>query len=158
MFAIRSVDSAADVAIARTLFREYADSLGIDLCFQDFETELATLPGAYRAPTGALLIAERDGKAVGCVAVRPLEPPAVAELKRLYVRPSVRRVGLGAALTKAALAFAREAGYARVRLDTLPSMTAAQALYHRFGFRDVAPYRLTPHPGALYMECDLDGV
>lgn len=155
MFAIRPVDSAADVAIARTLFREYADSLDIDLCFQDFETELATLPGAYRAPSGALLIAERDGKAVGCVALRPLEPPAVAELKRLYVRPSARNVGLGAALTEAALALAREAGYARIRLDTLPSMTAAHALYHRFGFRDVAPDRLNPHPGALYMECDL---
>ena len=155
MFAIRPVSSPADVATARTLFREYADSIGIDLCFQDFETELATLPGAYRPPSGALLLAERAGEAVGCVALRPLEPPAVAELKRLYVRPSARGAGLGAALTEAALGLAREAGYARIRLDTLPTMAAAQALYRRLGFREVGPYRPNPIPGALYMECDL---
>jgi len=155
MFAIRPAESAADVATARTLFREYADSLGIDLCFQDFETELATLPGAYAPPTGALLLAEYAGAAVGCVALRPLEPPSVAELKRLYVAPSARGTGLGAALTEAILTRAREAGYARVRLDTLPTMAAAQALYRRLGFHEVPPYRLNPIPGALYMECDL---
>ena len=155
MFAIRPVDSPTDLATARTLFREYADSIGVDLCFQDFETELATLPGAYRPPSGALLLAVRGGEAAGCVALRPLEPPAVAELKRLYVRPSARGAGLGAALTEAALERAREAGYARIRLDTLPTMAAAQALYRRLGFREVAPYRLNPIPGALYMECDL---
>ena len=155
MFAIRPVDSPADLATARTLFREYADSIGVDLCFQDFETELATLPGGYRPPSGALLLAESDGQAAGCVAVRPLEPPAVAELKRLYVRPSARGAGLGAALTEAALQRARAAGYECIRLDTLPTMAAAQALYRRLGFREVAPYRLNPIPGALYMECDL---
>jgi ribosomal protein S18 acetylase RimI-like enzyme len=155
MFAIRPIDSAHDLATARTLFREYADSIGVDLCFQDFETELATLPGAYRPPSGALLLAERGGEAAGCVALRPLEPPAVAELKRLYVRPSARGAGLGAALTEAALGLAREAGYARIRLDTLPTMAAAQALYRRLGFRAVPPYRVNPIAGVLYMECDL---
>jgi ribosomal protein S18 acetylase RimI-like enzyme len=155
MLAIRPIDSPADLATARSLFREYADSIGVDLCFQDFETELATLPGAYRPPRGALLLAERRGEAAGCVALRPLEPPAVAELKRLYVRPSARGAGLGAALTEAALETARAAGYARIRLDTLPTMAAAQALYRRLGFREVAPYRLNPIPGALYMERDL---
>jgi ribosomal protein S18 acetylase RimI-like enzyme len=155
MFAIRPIASAHDLATARTLFREYADSIGVDLCFQDFETELATLPGAYRPPAGALLLAERDGEAAGCVALRPLEPPAVAELKRLYVRPSARGAGLGAALTEAVLVRAREAGYARIRLDTLPTMATAQGLYRRLGFREVAPYRPNPIPGALYMECDL---
>jgi ribosomal protein S18 acetylase RimI-like enzyme len=157
MFAIRSAGSPADVATARALFREYADSLGVDLCFQDLETELATLPGAYHPPHGALLLAARDGEedAVGCVALRPLEPPAIAELKRLYVRPKARGLGLGAALTEAALERARAAGYAHIRLDTLPTMTAAQALYRRLGFREIAPYRSNPIPGALYMERDL---
>jgi ribosomal protein S18 acetylase RimI-like enzyme len=155
MFAIRRIDSPADLATARMLFREYADSLGVDLCFQDFETELATLPGAYRRPRGALLLAERAGEAAGCVALRPLEPPAIAELKRLYVRPSARGAGLGATLTKEALKLAREAGYARIRLDTLSTMAGAQALYRRLGFREIAPYRVNPIPGALYMECEL---
>ena len=156
MFAIRPVDSPADLATARMLFREYADSIGVDLCFQDFETELATLPGAYRPPRGALLLAEGGGDAAGCVALRPLEPPAVAELKRLYVRPGARGAGLGAALTEAALESARAAGYVRIRLDTLPTMAAAQALYRRLGFHEIAPYRANPIPGALYMECELE--
>ena len=155
MFPIRPVDSPDDLAATRALFREYADSIGVDLCFQDFETELATLPGAYRPPSGALLLAARGGEAAGCVALRPLEPPAVAELKRLYVRPGARGIGLGAALTEAALDLARTAGYQRIRLDTLPTMAAAQVLYRRLGFREVAPYRLNPIPGALYMELEL---
>ena len=155
MFAIRRVGSPDDLAIARSLFREYAESLGSHLCFQDFEIEVATLPGAYGPPSGALLLASRDGAAAGCVALRPLEPPAVAELKRLYVRPSARRAGLGEALTEAALELARTAGYDRIRLDTLPTMAAAQSLYRRLGFREVAPYRLNPLPGVLHMECGL---
>ena len=155
MVAIRPIVSPADLATVRLLFQEYADSLGVDLCFQDFATELATLPGAYRPPSGALLLAERDGEAAGCVAMRPLEPPLVAELKRLYVRSSARGTGVGFALTEAALDLARQAGYARIRLDTLPTMAAAQTLYRRLGFREIAPYRLNPIPGAFYMERDL---
>jgi ribosomal protein S18 acetylase RimI-like enzyme len=155
MFAIRPITAPADIATVRLLFQEYADSLGVDLCFQDFETELATLPGAYRPPSGALLLAERGGEAAGCIAMRPFEPPAVAELKRLYVRPRARGAGMAVALTEAVLRLAREAGYARIRLDTLPTMAAAQALYRRLGFREVAPYRANPIPGALYMEYDL---
>jgi len=155
MFTIRRIDSPADLATARMLFREYADALGVDLCFQNFESELATLPGAYRPPRGALLLAEHGGDAAGCVALRPLEPPAIAELKRLYVRPSARGAGLGAALTEEALKLAREAGYARIRLDTLPSMTGARAIYQRLGFREIAPYGVHPIPGTLFMECEL---
>ena len=155
MFTIRPAGSSADIAAVRTLFQEYADSLGIDLCFQDFETELRTLPGAYAPPFGGLLLAERGVEAVGCVALRPLEPPTIAELKRLYVRPAARGTGLGKTLTEAALVLARQAGYAHIRLDTLPSMAAAQTLYRRLGFREVAPYRVNPIVGALYMECDL---
>jgi ribosomal protein S18 acetylase RimI-like enzyme len=155
MFAIRPIVSPNDLATARTLFREYADSIGVDLCFQDFETELATLPGAYHPPRGALLLAEHAGEATGCVALRALEPPAIAELKRLYVRPSARGSGLGAALTREAMNLAREAGYARIRLDTLPTMAGAQAIYRRLGFREVAPYGAHPIPGTLCMECEL---
>jgi putative acetyltransferase len=155
MVAIRPIESATDLATVRLLFQEYADSLGVDLCFQDFATELATLPGAYRPPAGALLLAERDGEVAGCVAMRPLEPPLVAELKRLYVRLTARGSGVGLALTEAALDLARQAGYSRIRLDTLPIMTAAQKLYRRLGFREIAPYRSNPIPGARYMECEL---
>ena len=157
MVAIRPIESATDLATVRLLFQEYADSLGVDLCFQDFATELATLPGAYRPPSGALLLAERDGEVAGCVAMRPLEPPAVAELKRLYVRPNARGAGLGVALTETALELAREAGYARMRLDTLPTMpplepygasaSARSAPYRAIQFR-VPLYGVRPRPRA----------
>lgn len=153
---IRPISSPADFTIARTLFEEYGASLGVDLAFQDFATELATLPGAYVPPAGALLLAELDGEVVGCVALRPLEPPLVAELKRLYVRAAGRGHGLGSALTRAALDQARAAGYRRIRLDTLPGMTQAQTLYRQLGFRDIPPYRYNPVPGTRFMELDLD--
>jgi len=153
---IRPIASPADFTIARTLFEEYGASLGVDLAFQDFATELATLPGAYVPPTGALLLAELEGEVVGCVALRPLEPPLVAELKRLYVRAAGRGHGLGSALTLAALDQARAAGYRRIRLDTLPGMTQAQALYRQLGFRDIPPYRYNPVPGTRFMELDLE--
>lgn len=152
---IRATASPDDVATARALFVEYAASVSVDLCFQDFETELAELPGAYAPPAGGLLFAEHEGQVVGCVALRPLDPPSVAEMKRLYVRPPGRGQGAGRALTEAVLTLARRIGYDRVRLDTLPEMQDAQALYRRMGFRKIAPYRHNPTPGTVFMEFDL---
>jgi ribosomal protein S18 acetylase RimI-like enzyme len=156
MIAIAEARSAAEIELARTLFEEYAASLTVDLRFQDFAAELAGLPGAYVAPQGALLLAREEHQCLGCVALRPLQAPAVAELKRLYVRPAARGRGVGLMLTEAALRRAREAGYRRVRLDTLPEMRQAQALYRQLGFGEIAPYRYNPMPGTLYMELRFD--
>ena len=152
---IRPAASAADLVAVRALFQEYAASLETDLCFQDFDAELRDLPGAYQPPGGALLVADAAGTLLGCVALRALEPPAIGEMKRLYVRPPGRGRGLGAALASAILERARSAGYRRVRLDTLPSMATAQQLYRRLGFREIGPYRHNPVPGSLFMELDL---
>ena len=147
-------DAPEDVADARSLFEEYAASLDVDLAFQGFAEELAALPDGYLPPAGALLLADLDGNTVGCAAVRALDGDA-CELKRLYVRPAARGHALGRALTEAALARARALGYRRVRLDTLPSMTAAYALYLELGFREIEPYRFNPVPGTRYLERDL---
>jgi len=156
MPAIRPSASAEDVATVRRLFVEYAESLSVDLrCFQDFDQELASLPGDYAPPAGALLLAEHEGDVVGCVAMRALEPPGMAELKRLYVRPNGRGLGVGRALTEAVLAIARGAGYESIRLDTLPEMKEAQVLYRRLGFRETLPYRYNPIGGSVYMELSL---
>ena len=156
MPAIRPSASAEDVATVRRLFVEYAESLSVDLCcFQDFDQELASLPGDYAPPAGALLLAEHEGEVVGCVAMRALEPPGMAELKRLYVRPNGRGLGVGRALTEAVLAIARGAGYESIRLDTLPEMKEAQVLYRRLGFRETLPYRYNPIGGSVYMELAL---
>jgi len=144
--------SAAHVRRAKHLFLAYAQSLDIDLTFQGFAAELAALPGDYVPPAGALLLAMCGHEAVGCVALRPLQLPLVAELKRLYVAPQGRGRGLGLSLTQAALAAARTAAYQRVRLDTLPSMAAAQHIYAQLGFRDIGAYRYNPVAGARYME------
>jgi ribosomal protein S18 acetylase RimI-like enzyme len=141
--------------IARALFVEYAESLGISLCFQNFSEELAMLPGHYAPPTGALLLAWSEGNPVGCVALRRLDRET-CEMKRLYVRPQARAQRLGRALAAAILAAGGELGYRRMRLDTLPSMTAAMALYHSLGFRETAPYRDNPVLGALYLEREID--
>ena len=152
MLSIRPCVSSLDVAEARRLFVEYAESLNMSLCFQGFDRELASLPGDYAPPKGALLLAERSGEVVGCVAMRPLEPPGIAELKRLYVRPAGRGLGAGRALTEAVLDLARAAGYDRIRLDTLPGMKSAQALYRTLDFKEIPPYRPDPIEGAFYME------
>ena len=138
----------------RALFEEYAASLPFDLGFQEFEQELAGLPGAYAPPRGALLIAREQGAAMGCVALRPLEHD-ICELKRLYVRPQTRGSGAGRALTERALDEARRIGYRQIRLDTLPGMERAQALYLKLGFRDVAPYATNPISGARFLELAL---
>jgi ribosomal protein S18 acetylase RimI-like enzyme len=144
-----------ELDVVRALFREYADGLGIDLGFQDFERELAELPGDYGPPRGALLLARAGAEAVGCVAVRPFADGA-CEMKRLYVRPVARGSGAGRMLAEAAVASARALGYERMLLDTLPSMAAAQRLYRALGFVEVEPYRHNPVPGTSFLELRLD--
>lgn len=143
------------MACIRELFREYQQGLGISLCFQDFETELATLPGRYAPPGGTILLAAVQGQPAGCVALRPLDAPGVCEMKRLYVRPGHQGTGLGRALAEAVVGAARRKGYAAMRLDTLPAMGRAIALYESLGFRDIAPYCENPHPGVRYLQLDL---
>ncbi len=151
---IRPATTAADLATVRELFREYADSLGVNLHFQQFEQEVADLPGGYGPPGGCLLLAMAAGIPGGCVGVRPLEG-AICEMKRLYVRPQARKVGLGRALAEAAIGFGAGAGYRRMRLDTLPTMERARALYESLGFRRIPPYRYNPIPDTLYLELEL---
>ncbi|MCC7008466.1 MAG: GNAT family N-acetyltransferase [Acidobacteria bacterium] len=153
-FDLREASEVTELDQIRRLFGEYAASLGIDLGFQDFDTELASLPGAYAPPGGSLILANRHGIPVGCVAVRPL-CREIAEMKRLYVRPAARGQQLGRLLAVRAIAFARAAGYASMRLDTLSTMNAALTLYRGLGFRDIPPYRYNPIEGAVFLELDL---
>ncbi|HSV52007.1 MAG TPA: GNAT family N-acetyltransferase [Burkholderiaceae bacterium] len=142
----------------REIFREYAEGLGVDLCFQDFETELASLPGEYAEPRGALRLALVDGALAGCCALRPLDSvdyPNASEMKRLYVRKAFRGFGLGRQLVETILDAARQAGYDCVLLDTLDDMEAARALYEDLGFADIPPYYHNPIAGAHYLKADL---
>jgi ribosomal protein S18 acetylase RimI-like enzyme len=147
---------AADAAVddVRVLMAEYAESLSFALDFQDFEAELASLPGAYAAPSGGLLVAYVDSELAGCVAVRSLQP-SIGELKRLFVRRDFRGLGLGRRLTEAAITLAVELGHERLRLDTTPEMSAAQGLYRSLGFREIESYAYNPVPGTRYLELEL---
>jgi ribosomal protein S18 acetylase RimI-like enzyme len=142
---------AADLELARALFREYQRAIGVDLCFQGFDAELAALPAAYARPGGRLLLAWRGEALAGCGALRPLGP-GVAELKRMWTRPAHRGQGVARAVAEALLAAARAEGYRVVRLDTLDSMSAARALYRSLGFVEIGPYYPNPLPGVVYME------
>lgn len=142
----------------RELMLEYAQGVGVDLCFQDFELELAKLPGDYAPPRGVLLLALLDGQAAGCCALRPVDGTDYAnasEMKRLYVRKPFRRFGLGRQIAEAILDTARRAGYACVLLDTLDDMEAARALYADLGFEEIPPYYFSPLEGAHYLKVDL---
>lgn len=167
---IRSARFPDECELVRTLFREYAAEIAIDLCFQGFEQELAALPGGYTPPTGELLLAEHAGEAVGCVAVRELRGPARAcgsserhayrptgycEMKRLYVRPAARGLACGRRLAEAIVEAARRLGYSCMRLDTLATMTAARGLYRSLGFVEIDAYYANPLAGVIYMELRL---
>ena len=148
----------AHLEAVRTLFNEYAQSLSVDLCFQGFEQELASLPGDYTPDRGALLLATVKGEVAGCCALRPLDSsdsPNAAEMKRLYVRQAFRGLGVGRQLAEAILDAARQGGYSYVLLDTLDEMESARALYEDLGFDEIPPYYHNPHAGAHYLKVEL---
>jgi len=155
-FDIIPATSADQIAAARQLFKEYEASLGIELTFQGFAREVAALPGAYAPPAGRLFLATDGLEPGGCVALRSLGA-GLCEMKRLYVRPAARGVRLGRRLAETVIREARAIGYARMRLDTLPSMKEAFALYQTLGFREIAPYYDNPIVGTRFMELDLQG-
>ena len=151
-FSFTQAVSPTQIAQARELFVEYAQSLGFSLCFQNFDKELAGLPGDYAPPAGRLLLAEYEGQLAGCVALHKLED-AVSEMKRLYLRPEFRGKGFGRVLANRIITEARQIGYQRIRLDTVePVMKDAVAMYRKLGFREIPPYCANPIAGALYME------
>ena len=151
MIRLQVAATATDLESVRTLFREYADSLGVNLDYQGFEEEVRDLPGKYASPSGTLLLAFNDDDLVGCVGVRPIDDE-IAEMKRLYVRPSGRGLGLGRTLAEAAIRFATVTGYSRMRLDTLPQMDRAQELYRSLGFMPIDAYRYSAVPGTVFLE------
>jgi putative acetyltransferase len=154
-FVITQAQTAAQIAQARELFLEYANSLNFNLCFQSFDKELAGLPEDYAPPGGRLLLAEYDGEPAGCVALHKLEA-GICEMKRLYLCPRFRGKGLGGMLAQRVIAEARAIGYERMRLDTVePVMKDAVAMYRRLGFKEIAPYHANPIAGAIYMELQL---
>ena len=151
---IVEAEGAEALVLVRRLFVEYAATLQVDLAFQGFDEELAGLPGTYARPAGGLMLAFDGEEPAGCVAFRPLGP-RVSEMKRLYVRPSARGAGWGRCLVERVVREARAAGYQRMRLDTLPSMSAALGLYVGMGFREIPAYRHNPVAGTRFLELDL---
>ena len=154
MTEIRPAELPADLPVVRQLFRQYAEGLGIDLGFQDFEAELACLPGKYAPPRGRLMLAWDGGTAVGCVALRAVDG-LTCEMKRLYVTPQVRGQQWGRRLAERICGEARDAGYRRICLDTLPTMASAQELYRSLGFKPVEPYVYNPIEGTRFLALDL---
>ena len=153
---IFQANTPEDIEHARSLFEEYATGLGFSLCFQNFDQELKNLPGDYAPPDGRLLLAAEDDQLAGCIALRKLEP-GVCEMKRLFLRPAYRGRGLGRLLVESLISEARNLGYTRMRLDTIPGkMDAAIALYHSFGFVEIGPYCENPVEGAKFMELNLN--
>jgi ribosomal protein S18 acetylase RimI-like enzyme len=153
--AVIQAETSTQIAQARELFLEYAQSLGFSLCFQNFDKELAGLPGDYAPPEGCLLLAEYAGQLAGCVALHKLEP-GICEMKRLYLRRQFRGKALGRALAERIIVEARQLAYRRMRLDTVePVMKDAVAMYRKLGFKEIAPYCTNPIAGALYMELEL---
>lgn len=154
MISIEDAIAPEDVRDVAVLFAEYQTALGVDLSFQGFAEEVATLPGSYARPRGRLLLARADGRAVGCTGLRPLSSTD-GEIKRLYVAPAARGLSLGRRLAERVVAEARIVGYERLLLDTLPSMQAAHTLYRSLGFREVPPYRYNPIAGTQYFGLEL---
>ena len=148
---VNQVHSQEELRQVKLLFSEYASSLDFDLSFQNFDNELANLPGEYSLPSGAILLAYYEGSAAGCVAMRRLAED-VCEMKRLYVRPAFRGKKIGKALSVAIIDEARKRGYSRMRLDTVPSMKEAIQLYRSLGFKETYPYRYNPRAGAMFLE------
>ena len=155
MVKIVPAESAPEMDQVRTLFQEYAEMLGVELCFQGFGQELATLPGKYAPPHGSLLLAKDGEKAIGCVALRPMDQPGICEMKRLYVQPTYRGTGLGRQLAVRILEEAKTRGYTIMRLDTLDKLKAAIQLYKELGFVEITAYYHNPLPNVVYMEVDL---
>ncbi len=155
MLSTKQASSPEEIASARELFRAYAESLGVDLSFQNFGQELRELPGAYAPPRGRLLLAFDGATVIGCGALRDLGE-GICEMKRLYVDPRFRGKSAGRVLAEALIAAAREMGYRAMRLDTLAPMREAQSLYRSLGFREIAPYRYNPLPGTQFLELLLD--
>jgi putative acetyltransferase len=156
---LTTADGPVLIEAARRLFREYAEAIGVDLCFQNFEAEVAGLPGEYAAPAGALLVALLDGQPAGCGALRRLRDvdyPNACEMKRLYVPRALRRFGLGRLIAQQLIDLATQAGYSTLLLDTLDDMEAARGLYASLGFEEIPPYYYNPIPGAHYLKVDLD--
>src|SRR5215472_5373387 len=154
-FVFYQAESEHDISQAGELFLEYAEALGFSLCFQNFDQELANLPGDYAPPAGRLLLADYDGQLAACVALHKLEAD-ICEMKRLYLRPQFRGKGLGRILADRIIADARQIGYKRMRLDTVePVMEDAVAMYRKLGFKEIPAYRPNPNRGTLYMELEL---